>query len=730
MAKVVLSLPIRRTSDNVLYVNTSPQLEVFRTATYATAAGSSAISLPVAECGGISVGDSVYVGTNAAAVVSGVSATSGAGNLTIPAASWSNNDAVVVKRKTGSAQDAYTTIYDDPDFVTSILLPYTANTDNEWMFYIKPGRHGVRYSDSSGNTLQLDSEICFDELDFVQATPLHDSNTGGIREAVNKVSSTGGTVFLTPGDYTFSTGVSYSITRSNLTIKGSPKARIKATDATQDNLLSIGAGATNVKLIDVEFGTAQAGGTTGTIVEVTGATDIDIIGCKFDNVGSPAIDVTQASQRVRILNNTIRTARGHAIILSSYVSASDPTDGADYILVDGNMIYNPQNSGMSIEVLNLYAKITNNFIVGANQVKAADSPGIGLINGCDYFDISNNTIVGTLPKVSTNNEGNGIVVSGGELADIPLRGRIVNNTLVSNGHDGAGDNQGNGIFINCAAVGATVVDIVIANNTIDDSGRRGISIASAEGVVISGNDIRGSKNEGIIIDINSPRNTVSGNRVSTSSNNGICVNSAQNTIVGNTVSDNASSGINVGSNVGGIALTSDYNMVLGNVCKGNDTGAIGAAGIWISGDATDGSSNNMIAYNVCSDDATATQDYGIKIQHSNCSGNYVIGNALTANTVSALSDVGGSTRVRNNIGYSTEAVGSATITTGNTSVVITHSLDFTPTADDIMVVPSNNPTNDPGNFYIDTFTATQFTLHVRNDPGASGATFSWRARYN
>jgi hypothetical protein len=39
-----------------------------------------------------------------------------------------------------------------------------------------------------------------------------------------------------------------------------------------------------------------------------------------------------------------------------------------------------------------------------------------------------------------------------------------------------------------------------------------------------------------------------------------------------------------------------------------------------------------------------------------------------------------------------------------------------------------NPTNDTGPMWVTNVTATQFTIHVKNDPGASGANIAWQAR--
>lgn len=71
-------------------------------------------------------------------------------------------------------------------------------------------------------------------------------------------------------------------------------------------------------------------------------------------------------------------------------------------------------------------------------------------------------------------------------------------------------------------------------------------------------------------------------------------------------------------------------------------------------------------------------------------------------------------------------LGTDTIPSGSTSVVITHNLAFTPTATDIAVTPTNSPTNDPGHMWVSNLTSTQFTVNCRTNPGAGGATFAWR----
>jgi len=112
------------------------------------------------------------------------------------------------------------------------------------------------------------------------------------------------------------------------------------------------------------------------------------------------------------------------------------------------------------------------------------------------------------------------------------------------------------------------------------------------------------------------------------------------------------------------------------------------------------------------------------------SDNYTItNNDVRGNTSGGISDGGSGTTkiIRDNLGHATETSGTATIANGGTSIVVTHNLAITPTVEDISVVMAENPTNDPGNVWVDTITATQFTINCRSDPGASNLDFGWQA---
>ena len=78
--------------------------------------------------------------------------------------------------------------------------------------------------------------------------------------------------------------------------------------------------------------------------------------------------------------------------------------------------------------------------------------------------------------------------------------------------------------------------------------------------------------------------------------------------------------------------------------------------------------------------------------------------------------------------YGKEASGTGSILNTATTDVITHGLDTTPALEDIIITLGENPSNDPGNIWVDTIGATQFTVNCRADPGASNLDFGWVAR--
>lgn len=82
-------------------------------------------------------------------------------------------------------------------------------------------------------------------------------------------------------------------------------------------------------------------------------------------------------------------------------------------------------------------------------------------------------------------------------------------------------------------------------------------------------------------------------------------------------------------------------------------------------------------------------------------------------------------QIRSNYGFTTESFGTATLVNGQTSIVVTHGLDVTPSAGDIVITPIEAWGN-MTQFWIDTYTSTQFTIHANIDPGQD-VDFAWKA---
>jgi hypothetical protein len=76
---------------------------------------------------------------------------------------------------------------------------------------------------------------------------------------------------------------------------------------------------------------------------------------------------------------------------------------------------------------------------------------------------------------------------------------------------------------------------------------------------------------------------------------------------------------------------------------------------------------------------------------------------------------------------------SPAFTSGVSSVVVTHTNGhqdsaYVPTAYDIQVVATNSPSTNPKSIYVDTITATQFTLHVGASSTTTPLTYAWKLR--
>lgn len=144
-------------------------------------------------------------------------------------------------------------------------------------------------------------------------------------------------------------------------------------------------------------------------------------------------------------------------------------------------------------------------------------------------------------------------------------------------------------------------------------------------------------------------------------------------------------------------------------------------------------SNNIIANNVfeSSINVDNLRSHIREEQIGNSGPNLIEGNTLTtltfAPTVAAIESAGNGTVVRNNLGWTTESNGTATVANGTTSIAVNHGLSVTPALANISVTPTNS-LGTAAKFWISGVGATQFTINVNADPGATTATFAWSAR--
>jgi len=159
----------------------------------------------------------------------------------------------------------------------------------------------------------------------------------------------------------------------------------------------------------------------------------------------------------------------------------------------------------------------------------------------------------------------------------------------------------------------------------------------------------------------------------------------------------------------------DYSECIGNVCVNNgQLDSTRGDGIRV-----DVATNTVVSGNVCYDDqATKTQTYGITAVGGSSS-NIFVGNNVAGNLIGNMSISSGNI-VSENIGFTTEKRGSATITAG-TSVDVTHGLAGTPTI--VTVTPRSIGY---GAYAVTARNSTTFTITV----STSGTyTFDWYAEY-
>lgn len=191
----------------------------------------------------------------------------------------------------------------------------------------------------------------------------------------------------------------------------------------------------------------------------------------------------------------------------------------------------------------------------------------------------------------------------------------------------------------------------------------------------------------------------------------------------------------------GIYITQDDCSVIGNFITGGGAG-VGQRAIRVGFSGSYNPVNVLVATNkivwngsecilIDCDDTVVRENYvdglGNSINGIHVSvgftGNHVIDNSVFRCTTNNIIDSSGVAEIKRNTGFVTENSGTATLLNGNTAIIVNHGCNYTPSAGDIQVHPIETLTN-ADFWWVDTITATQFTIHTDQDPGAD-VDFAW-----
>ncbi len=184
-------------------------------------------------------------------------------------------------------------------------------------------------------------------------------------------------------------------------------------------------------------------------------------------------------------------------------------------------------------------------------------------------------------------------------------------------------------------------------------------------------------------------------------------------IVGNFFYKNAWTALRARDNAGSL---SESSVVIGNIFLDNSFEELGIyddiwlenATYWIVAENSFGGLHQKAAIEL---ESSSTYN---AIHDNSISGTYATNEII---------DAGANNEIKRNIGYITENAGTTTLLNGSTAIIVDHGCAYTPLAGDIQVHPIETLNN--ANFWwVDTITATQFTIHTDQDP-STDVDFAW-----
>lgn len=237
------------------------------------------------------------------------------------------------------------------------------------------------------------------------------------------------------------------------------------------------------------------------------------------------------------------------------------------------------------------------------------------VRGCQINDAHTAILV----DASTDCVIEGNVLTNTTVYGILFQG-VASNCVVTGNTIVGGSDTTNAIYL-LGDGGGDCVDNVVSSNAIRGTTGAGILLRKADRNLISGNVVRSAGGHGIHLNNESNDNSICGNVVTGSTNNGIFVDGAT------TASDNTTISANhvTGSGDWGIKLdTARYSVVTGNNCHDN-----GAAE---GGIQLDDSNECAVSGNTIRSEAT-----GIQVVNSAADNNLIAGNVVSTCTTTGVS---------------------------------------------------------------------------------------------
>lgn len=443
-------------------------------------------------------------------------------------------------------------------------------------------------------------------------------------------------------------------------------------------------------------------------------------------------------------------------------------DKSNYCYIYNNCITKTEHGGISIRNDSKYSTIENNTVYecdweGIVVCNKTGGPSSSTGEGCSDINICNNSVwdcgyvfgsygifiedqaslgIGN-PHIRINIVSNTIskIVSGmmGAITIVRQSGttkaslycNITNNLIKGVDYDNISINRADHCIINNNVTNDCVLSniyvsnsdfTVITNNSTNHGGNHGVGISNSDYCLVNNNMISKNGASQIACWGSCSDNQIANNVISCATDKkGVelgASNSLRNQISNNKI-------LCVGESYAGHGIYvvdgANYTLINGNyIVNENTTGTTPKRGIEMMGSYSNINNNTFRSI-----DQAHAFGYGIRLR-STAEHNTVLNNDLRDTFVNfAIEDQGSLNDIYYNIGYNTESSGIVTLANGQTSVVVNHSLSVTPNAGDIMVTPIESWGN-MTQYFIDTYTAGQFTIHANVDPGQD-VDFAWKA---